>query len=562
MSEEKESPLDVEEVAEKEEVLSVLPIEPGPEKKKEDVRKRLLKKAGKKVIKAAALTSTMQDRANKTRKKKARVTQLQVDQKLAARAEKARLAAELKGHHIVCTECRGLIDTVRQFAEENKINHEKEFIEIMKNASDALAATNQALSRAKRLTGWKRDDIMNKIPAMLIKLRKDILIVAQWLRVHKRRLAIITAEETDKRNHVGHDNLVAQINSNNKKKRNHNKHRYNGKNNVNINSFDDGIEVVDEKGRLFGSVSPISTPSTPGQHNFTAHSTPDHTKHQVPDHSQDHFDDFFSSIKDHHTNENNKKYDYDVNEITSSTLPMTIPDYDVDVPKSLMMTEEHLAKHYKTPEPPKGGSHILHQFTNSPRVMHHLKHGTIGHQNKKKSRTKIVRCPLCTLKIPCEHFASVEKIPLKLLHESKRNHAVMEDQHYTHNIQATVVLCSIKGKGTHLLKYIEGHLGFLKRCLIFTFVEGALNQLLTAKLPHCVNMSYEQIIKTITTSKPNLLVIFRSTSINNRALSINKVRNVDQIDEILRLAERHNTPFAANESSASIMIQHIAASWD
>ena len=83
MSEEKESPLDVEEVAEKEEVLSVLPLEPGPEKKKEDVRKRLLKKAGKKVIKAAALTSTMQDRANKTRKKKARVTQLQVDQKLA-----------------------------------------------------------------------------------------------------------------------------------------------------------------------------------------------------------------------------------------------------------------------------------------------------------------------------------------------------------------------------------------------------------------------------------------------------------------------------------------------
>jgi len=50
MSEEKESPLDVEEVAEKEEVLSVIPLEPGPEKKKEDVRKRLLKKAGKKVI--------------------------------------------------------------------------------------------------------------------------------------------------------------------------------------------------------------------------------------------------------------------------------------------------------------------------------------------------------------------------------------------------------------------------------------------------------------------------------------------------------------------------------
>ena len=69
MSEEKESPLDVEEVAEKEEALSVLPIEPGSEKKKEDVRKRLLKKAGKKVIKAVALTSTMQDRANKTRKK-------------------------------------------------------------------------------------------------------------------------------------------------------------------------------------------------------------------------------------------------------------------------------------------------------------------------------------------------------------------------------------------------------------------------------------------------------------------------------------------------------------
>ena len=48
MSEEKESPLDVEEVAEKEEVLSVLPIEPGPEKKKRRCTKTITKKGWQK----------------------------------------------------------------------------------------------------------------------------------------------------------------------------------------------------------------------------------------------------------------------------------------------------------------------------------------------------------------------------------------------------------------------------------------------------------------------------------------------------------------------------------
>ena len=101
---------------------------------------------------------------------KAVVTEQQVRQKLAARAEKARLQAELKGHHIVCKQCFGLIVTVNKFAEENKINREAAFVKIMKNATEALSATKHALAKAKHLTGWKRDDVMEKIPGMLFAL--------------------------------------------------------------------------------------------------------------------------------------------------------------------------------------------------------------------------------------------------------------------------------------------------------------------------------------------------------------------------------------------------------
>ena len=221
---------------------------------------------------------------------KAVVTEQQVRQKLAARAEKARLQAELKGHHIVCKQCFGLIVTVNKFAEENKINREAAFVKIMKNATEALSATKHALAKAKHLTGWKRDDVMENIPGMLTKLRKNILAVAQWLRGHKRRLAILTAEETDKRSHANHDDLVMQINNRGSAKKIAR---------VGHGPKASNQEVVDEKGRLFGSVSPISTPSTPGQHNFTAHSTPDHSKHQVPKHSQNEFDDFFDAINMH-----------------------------------------------------------------------------------------------------------------------------------------------------------------------------------------------------------------------------------------------------------------------
>eukprot|EP00943_MAST-04B_sp_MAST-4B-sp1_P007766 g7766.t1 len=506
------------------------------------------------------------------RKKQVRVSpQQQQHRKAVAKVEKARLAAELKGHHIVCKECSGLIDTVQLFAKENNIHNEREFKEIMKNAVTALSETNGALAKAKRLTGWKRDDFMKKIPGMLIKLRKDILVMAQWLRVHKRRLAIKTAEETDKRNNLEHDRLVEQINSKNKKGNTINNRRHHKRyishhsinNNVNNNSLDDE-EVVDEKARLFGSVSPISTPSTPGQHNFTAHSTPDYSKHQVPDHSQNHFDDFFSSIKDHSNNTNSETYQYDVDELTTLQLPKSVPNYDNDVPKTLMLTQEHITKYYATPEPPKPkqGSNGLHQFTNSPRLKHHYKHPLGVDMTRKTKRALTVRCPLCTLQIPCEHFTSVEKIPLKLLHKAKQDHSMMKDRHYTHDIQATIILCSSGPKGTHLLKYVDNHLTFLRRCLVFAFVEGALSQLLAVKLPHCIDMTYEQIVKSITTSKPNLVISFRGTSINNKGLSVNTARNVYQMDEIVRLAERHNTPFAGNESSASIMIQHIASSWD
>ena len=74
-------------------------------------------------------------------------------------------------------------------------------------------------------------------------------------------------------------------------------------------------------------------------------------------------------------------------------------------------------------------------------------------------------------------------------------------------------------------------------------------------------MSYDQVIKTIKTSKPNLVIIFRGTSLLNNKPSENSIRKADQMDEMVRLSERHNTPFATNESSASIMIQHLASSW-
>ena len=475
--------------------------------------------------------------------KKSHVTAQQVKQKLAARAEKARLQAELKGHHIVCKECFDLIVTVNKFAKENKINREAAFVKIMKNATEALGATKHALAKAKHLTGWKRDDVMEKIPGMLTTLRKNILVVAQWLRVHKRRLAILAAEETDKRRHANHDDLVMQINT-----------RGSEKKIVRVSRGPEASnqEIVDEKGRLFGSVSPISTPSTPGQHNFTAHSTPDYTKHQVPKHSQDEFDDFFDAINTHGKNQ------YDVNDIVSTALPKTLPEYDEDVPTTLMMTQEDIERHYTTPERP--ASNLAKQFAESPRLKYHYENGIIKDKKVQLSRTQ-VRCPLCTLRLPCEHYASVEKIPLKLLHKAKRDTSLFEDKHYSYKIQASIVLCASSAKGTHLLKYVERHLGFLKRCLVLSYVGGALKDLLSAKLPNCINMSYDQVLKTIKTSKPNLVIIFRGTTLLHNKPNENSIRKADQMDEMVRLSERHNTPFATNESSASIMIQHLASSW-
>ena len=475
--------------------------------------------------------------------KKSHVTEQQVRHKLAMKAEKARLQAELKGHHVVCKECFELIVTVNKFAEENRINREEEFVKIMKNATEALSATKHALAKAKHLTGWKRDDVMKNIPGVLTALRKNVLVVAQWLRVHKRRLAILTAEETDKRSHANHDDVVMQINT-----RGSAKELVRGSRGV--EAFDE--EVVDEKGRLFGSISPISTPSTPGQHNFTAHSTPDYGKHQVPIHSQNNFDAFFDAINAHGENQ------YDVNDIVSTALPKTLPKYDKDVPKTLMMTQEHIDRHYKTPERP--ASNLAKQFAESPRLKYHYENGIIKDNKVQKTRAPI-RCPLCTLRLPCEHYANIEKIPLKLLHKAKRDISMFEDKHYSYKIQASVVLCASSAKGTHLLKYVERHLVFLKRCLVLSHVDGALKDLLAAKLPNCINMSCDQVIKTIKTSKPNLVVIFRGTTLLHNNSSENSIRKADQLDEMVRLSERHNTPFAANESSASIMIQHLASTW-
>ena len=139
---------------------------------------------------------------------------------------------------------------------------------------------------------------MENIPGMLTKLRKNILVVAQWLRVHKRRLAILAAEETDKRRHANHDDLVMQINNRGSEKK--------------IVRVSRGPEASNpgnrrRKGTLVWISESDINSITPGQHNFTAHSTPDYTKHQVPKHSQDEFDDFFDAINTHGKNQ------YDVN---------------------------------------------------------------------------------------------------------------------------------------------------------------------------------------------------------------------------------------------------------
>ena len=91
------------------------------------------------------------------------------------------------------------------------------------------------------------------------------------------------------------------------------------------------------------------------------------------------------------------------------------------------------------------------------------------------------------------HYTSVEKIPLKLLHKAKRDTSLFEDKHYSYKIQASIV-CASSAKGTHLLKYVERHLVFLKRFSII-FCWWCIKNLLSAKLPNCINMSYDQVIK-------------------------------------------------------------------
>ena len=78
---------------------------------------------------------------------------------------------------------------------------------------------------------------------------------------------------------------------------------------------------------------------------------------------------FFDAINMHGKNQ------YDVNDIISTALPKTLPEYDEDVPTTLMMTQEHIDRHYTTPERP--ASNLAKQFAESPRLKYHYENGII-----------------------------------------------------------------------------------------------------------------------------------------------------------------------------------------
>ena len=71
--------------------------------------------------------------------------------------------------------------------------------------------------------------------------------------------------------------------------------------------------------------------------------------------------------------------------------------------------------------------------------------------------------------------------------------------------------------------------------------------------------------KAVTTSKPDVVFVLRSTTLKNLATlatSLDTDKRVgSELDEIVRLCERHNVPLGLNKATATPLLLQMSFKW-
>ena len=111
-----------------------------------------------------------------------------------------------------------------------------------------------------------------------------------------------------------------------------------------------------------------------------------------------------------------------------------------------------------------------------------------------------------------------------------------------------------------MLQFVSLHKDKFADAMVLTFLEPTLADLLVAKLPQSVPIDFKQAMHAARNSKLDLVYILRSTSssqLTTMVSSMNSYHKEEELNELVRLCERHNTPCAVNEATASAVLQQI-----
>jgi hypothetical protein len=363
----------------------------------------------------------------------------------------------LLGHKGVFKECLKQILFVEQFAEEMKLNEEAEYVSIVNAARKALRECRTTLKKAERLEGWRRDEVINKIPSQLLQLKNTVLALGQWFRVHKRRVAQLVAKNAKMIDKSDTDTIW---------------------------------------NKSFGNTEGNAGGHQTAPASKTLGSKTDHMHSPRSAHSK------VSPVK--------------------RTPQKRMPNKPSSV------------------SPNKS---IVHKARRVQSV---------------STAAERTRCPVCTLLLPCQHYLNAKKIPLKL----RYRRPLQTESHgmFAPKFRLCMLLCANQVKGPDMLQFVSLHKDKFADAMVLTFLEPTLADLLVAKLPQSVPIDFKQAMHAARNSKLDLVYILRSTSssqLTTMVSSMNSYHKEEELNELVRLCERHNTPCAVNEATASAVLQQI-----